>query len=82
MISTFRARAGLPPAPILIAIAVAWMVTVLAQLSGRGVLLEHGHLAEGGLPLWAALGLFLVAWQLMIVAMMLPATAPLTAVAR
>jgi len=77
VISTFRARAGLPPAPILIAIAVAWMVTVLAQLSGRGVLLEHGHLAEGGLPLWAALGLFLVAWQLMIVAMMLPSSLPL-----
>jgi predicted metal-binding membrane protein len=50
---------------------------VAAQASGRGQPLHHDALAEGGLPLWAALGLFLLAWQLMIATMMLPANLPL-----
>jgi predicted metal-binding membrane protein len=67
-----------PPHPTLVwAVVAAWVVAVAAQASGRGRLLHHDTLAEGGLPLWAALGLFLLAWQLMIAAMMLPSSLPL-----
>jgi predicted metal-binding membrane protein len=59
------------------AIAAAWAVAVAAQASGRGQALHHHTLANGGLPPWAAFGLFLLAWQLMIAAMMLPSTLPL-----
>ena len=66
------------PQPTLVwAIAAAWAVAVAAEVSGRGQALHHDALAEGGLPPWAVLGLFLLAWQLMIVAMMLPSSLPL-----
>jgi predicted metal-binding membrane protein len=58
-------------------VAVAWAVAVTAQATGRGRALHHDALAEGGLPIWAALGLFLLAWQLMIAAMMLPSSLPM-----
>jgi predicted metal-binding membrane protein len=67
----------LPHALLVWAIAAAWAVAVAAEVSGRGRVLHHDALAESGLPPWAALGLFLLAWQLMIVAMMLPASLPL-----
>lgn len=70
-----------PPAA-LAAVAVAWLVTLIAQSSGRAVLLNHGRLIEGSRfeappPLWLALPLFLVAWQVMVVAMMLPSSLPM-----
>jgi predicted metal-binding membrane protein len=70
-------RSRLPQPTLVWAIAAAWAVAVAAQATGRGRLLQHDALAEGGLPPWAALGLFLLAWQLMIVAMMLPSSLPL-----
>jgi predicted metal-binding membrane protein len=72
----------LPPA-VLAAIAIAWVVTIAAQSSGKAVLLNHGRLIEGVRPflrpppLWVALPLFLVAWQVMVVAMMLPSSLPM-----
>jgi predicted metal-binding membrane protein len=71
----------IPPAA-LVAIALAWLATIGAQSSGKAVLLNHGHLIEGGPfeappPLWLALPLFLVAWQVMVVAMMLPSSLPM-----
>ncbi len=54
----------------------AWLVVVLAQLTGSARALHHHALIEGGPPLWVALPLFLVAWQVMIAAMMLPASVP------
>jgi predicted metal-binding membrane protein len=72
-----RARWRLPHPSVVWAIALAWAIAVAAQVSGRGRVLHHDALAEGGLPTWAALGLFLLAWQLMIAAMMLPASLPL-----
>jgi len=57
-------------------IAGAWMVTVVAEATGTGSLLHHHALIEDGPPLWVALALFLVAWQVMIAAMMLPASLP------
>jgi predicted metal-binding membrane protein len=72
-----QSRGRLPQPTLVWAIAAAWAVAVAAQASGRGQLLHHDALAEGGLPPWAALGLFLLAWQLMIAAMMLPSSLPL-----
>jgi predicted metal-binding membrane protein len=71
------ARWRLPHPTLVWAIAAAWAVAVAAQATGRGWLLGHDTLAQGGLPAWAALGLFLVAWQLMIAAMMLPSSLPM-----
>jgi predicted metal-binding membrane protein len=59
------------------AIAVAWALAVAAQLTGTAGALHHDALIEGGPPLWAALLLFLVAWQAMVAAMMLPSSLPL-----
>jgi predicted metal-binding membrane protein len=59
------------------AIAAGWGLAVAADLSGRAAGLHHDAMVEGGLPLWGALALFLVAWQAMIAAMMLPSSLPL-----
>jgi predicted metal-binding membrane protein len=67
---------GIPPA-VLGAIAVAWALALAAQATGRGRLLGHDELIHSGLPLWAALGLHLLAWQVMVAAMMLPSSLPL-----
>lgn len=58
------------------AIAAAWLLAVGAQLTGEAVLLHHHTLIEGGAPLWIAVALFLLGWQVMIAAMMLPASLP------
>ncbi|MBV8155716.1 MAG: DUF2182 domain-containing protein [Candidatus Eremiobacteraeota bacterium] len=63
--------------PIAIAIAAAWGLAIAGQVSGSAILLHHDTLIEGGLPLWAALVLFVLAWQSMIAAMMLPSSLPL-----
>jgi predicted metal-binding membrane protein len=58
-------------------IGLAWSLAVLAEVTGGHRALHHGPLIEGSLPAWAALIVFLVAWQLMIAAMMLPSSLPL-----
>jgi predicted metal-binding membrane protein len=58
------------------AIGGAWLIAVLAQLTGNAGALHHHALIEGGPPLWVALPLFVVGWQVMIAAMMLPASLP------
>lgn len=72
--------AGLADSPwrIVVAAAIggAWLIAVLAQLTGNARALHHHALIEGGPRLWVALPLFLVAWQVMIAAMMLPAGLP------
>lgn len=57
-------------------IAGAWLIAVVAQSTGHAGLLHHHALIEGGPPLWVAVPLFLLTWQVMIVAMMLPASLP------
>jgi predicted metal-binding membrane protein len=69
-------RRRVPPA-VVVAIVGAWTVAVVAQLTGRAELFGHDALIEGGTSAGVALGVFLVAWQLMIVAMMLPSSLPL-----
>ena len=63
------------PRPVLLAIGAAWALAVTAELSGTAEALHHDALIEGGSP-WAAL-LFLLAWQAMVAAMMLPSALPL-----
>ena len=67
---------GRTPAPVLGAIGAAWLLAVAAQVSGAADLLHHGAAADGP-PVWAALVLFLLAWQVMLAAMMLPSSLPL-----
>jgi predicted metal-binding membrane protein len=74
--ATERTRTRLPLA-VVGAIAVAWALAVGAEISGRGTALHHDALIEGRLPYALALVLFLVAWQAMIAAMMVPSTLPL-----
>jgi predicted metal-binding membrane protein len=50
---------------------------IAADLAGASRLLHHDALIDGGWPLPAALAIFVVAWQLMIAAMMLPSSLPL-----
>jgi predicted metal-binding membrane protein len=76
-----RARAG--PAsravqwPWLL-VAVAWLATIAATLAGYGFIFNHDALIEGGILPWPAAALvFLLSWQLMTIAMMLPSSMPL-----
>ena len=71
-----RPRRG-APRPVLAAIALGWALAIAAEATGRANALHHDSLIEHGPPLWAALLLFLVAWQAMIAAMMLPSSLPL-----
>jgi predicted metal-binding membrane protein len=66
---------GESPVPaITITIAGAWLVIVLAQLSGNAAALHHHALIEGGMPIAIAVPTFLIAWLVMVVAMMWPAS--------
>jgi predicted metal-binding membrane protein len=75
--SAASARFGRVPAAVVAAIAAAWVVALAAQAAGAASLLHHDALLADGTP--AALGLvaFLLAWQVMIAAMMLPSSLPL-----
>src|SRR2546421_1661468 len=68
-------------APVLwpwLLVAVAWAVLVLATLTHQIYLLDHHYLLQAsGLPWLAALEVFLLCWQLMTVAMMLPSSMPM-----
>jgi predicted metal-binding membrane protein len=75
--TTARTAAARVPPTVLGAIAVAWVLAVGAEISGRGSALHHDALIEGNLPYALALVLFLVAWQAMVAAMMLPSSLPL-----
>jgi predicted metal-binding membrane protein len=65
------------PAPILGAVAAAWAVAVAAEASGVANSLHHDALLEGGPGFGPALLLFLLAWQVMVAAMMLPSSLPM-----
>jgi predicted metal-binding membrane protein len=62
--------------PVIAGIAAAWVLAVAAEVTGTGRLLHHDALIHGKLPFPLALLLFLVAWQSMIAAMMLPSSLP------
>ena len=75
--STVERGRGRVPGGVYLAIAAAWTLAVAAELTGAAELLHHDALIEGGPPLWAALLLFLAAWQAMVAAMMFPSSLPL-----
>ena len=70
-----------------VAVAAAWTVALVAQTTGNAALLHaHDHGADAGLPLWVVVltppfwvtaAVFLVAWQVMVAAMMLPSSLPM-----
>jgi predicted metal-binding membrane protein len=57
-------------------VAAAWAVAVAAELAGRSEGLHHHALVEDGRPPWATAAVFLIGWQLMLAAMMLPSSLP------
>ncbi len=65
------------PVPVLVAIAACWTLAIAAQLAGD--VSAHGHdaLFERRLPWWTATAIFVVAWEAMIAAMMLPSSLPM-----
>jgi predicted metal-binding membrane protein len=65
------------PAAVYLAITLAWSIALAAQAGGAGELVHHDQLIGGRLHPAAALGLFLLAWQLMTAAMMLPSSIPM-----
>jgi predicted metal-binding membrane protein len=71
------ARLRAVPLVVLAAVAVAWLAAISAQATGAASLLHHDALIEDGPRLWVALPAFMVAWQVMIAAMMLPSSLPL-----
>ncbi len=59
-------------------VVAAWALMLLATWAHQGYLLNHDYLIqESGLPWIAALIFFLLCWQVMIAAMMLPSSLPL-----
>ena len=73
-LATRRVVAGVPTV-VIAAIAAAWVAALAAEATGAAARLHHDALA--GIAVWAALPLFLVAWQAMVAAMMLPSSLPL-----
>lgn len=65
------------PVVVIAAIGAAWVLAVAVEATGHAGALHHDSLIEGGPPLWVALAAFLLAWQVMIAAMMLPSSLPL-----
>ena len=65
------------PVAVVAAIGAAWAAALAAELGGAADTLHHDALLEGGPGLGPALLLFLLAWQVMIAAMMVPSSLPL-----
>ena len=75
--AAIRTRRPGVPVVVIGAIATAWAVAIAAEATGEAALLGHSALIHSRLPLVGALGVFVLAWQLMIAAMMLPSSLPL-----
>ena len=66
------------PRPILAGIAAAWAAAIAAQAAGAAAFVHHDALLVGDGPSFAVAALLaLLAWQVMIAAMMLPSSLPL-----
>jgi predicted metal-binding membrane protein len=55
--------------------ACSWLVMIAFSVTGRGAVVRHDQLILGSLPLWQATLLFAAGWQVMLWAMMVPASA-------
>jgi predicted metal-binding membrane protein len=70
-------------APLLMGIiALAWGLAIGAELTGQAQWVHHHRLVVDGMAVWFSLGLFLVAWQVHVAAMMLPTTLPMVGLYR
>jgi len=67
------------PVFVIAAIAAAWLLAILAQVTGRSPALHQHAQMESRLPIVVSLAVFLLTWQVMIAAMMLPSSLPLIA---
>jgi predicted metal-binding membrane protein len=67
------------PVLIIAAIAAAWLLAIIAQVTGHSQAVHQHAQMEGRLPIGVVLAVFLLAWQVMIAAMMLPSSLPLIA---
>jgi len=65
------------PVPVLVAIGAAWAAAVAAQAAGAAALVHHHALIVDRPSPWIAGPLWLLAWGVMVVAMMLPSSLPL-----
>ena len=66
------------PRPILVGIAAAWAAAIGAQVAGVAALANHDELLGGsGPPIVVGALIAVLAWQVMIAAMMLPSSLPL-----
>ena len=65
------------PLVVLAAIAAAWAAALAAEATGAASVLHHDALIDDGPSVWVALPALMVAWQVMIAAMMLPSSLPL-----
>jgi predicted metal-binding membrane protein len=65
------------PVVVVAAIAIAWALAITAEVSGVARSLHHDALIHSNLPYGVSLLVFLLAWQSMIAAMMLPSSLPL-----
>jgi predicted metal-binding membrane protein len=65
------------PVAVVAAIVLAWALAIGAELAGAAGSLHHDALIHSDLPYGVALALFLIAWQAMTAAMMLPSSLPL-----
>ena len=72
-----RARAGRVPLAVMAMIGLAWAVVVAAQATGASSLVHHDVLLSDGPPALPAIALFVIGWQVMLTAMMLPSSLPL-----
>ena len=70
-------RIGRMPTVVLVAVAAGWLVAIAAQAGGLAATFHHDALIEDGPGRLTGLLLFVLAWQLMIAAMMLPSSLPL-----
>ena len=60
--------------PALALAAGAWVVLLVLSATGGGAVIRHDRLLVGGPPLWLATVLFVAGWQVMLLAMMVPAS--------
>jgi predicted metal-binding membrane protein len=65
------------PVVVLLAITAAWVAAIAAQASGAAGIVHHDTVLADGPPPAGAVLLFVVGWQVMTVAMMLPSSLPL-----
>jgi predicted metal-binding membrane protein len=74
-----RAVAALGPRlsrflPVVGLAGLGWLVLLAFTATGNGAVIRHDRLLQGGPPLWLATVWFVAGWQVMLAAMMVPAS--------